>query len=599
MRTRELLHDRWAERREIGRRPTRGQRAVDDDLLVDNLGPGVTQIRTDAGPRRHPAPPNGAGLEQHPGGMAYCGDWLAVVGKSGDEGDRVFVHSQLIGVDRAARQQEGIVFVDSCVGDELVDLERRGGLEVHLARLDFAVVYRQQLGLGAGAVQRASRLFQFDTLDAVCGQGCDPLALQLVGHDYSQGGRCVRVSAATGAISAARLQDDLRPAFVAAVEVLVRVRSFVQAETMGHDERRLCLAGVDQVSQVAVVALHGALAGAHFLALEPEHPEVEVHVPLLGQLVRGAGVPRDEDADDADAAGEANRVDQVVQGLVRMFVPLWIVRLVAHALAPAVRAKAVGLVEHTLNRGFLGVVDRECADRLRQPQPVGVAVDDHDLARASDRRGVRGHQADRTAAVDHHRFTWLYAGELGSVPASGKDIGEHHVVVLLFLRVLWEAQRVEVGPRHSQVLGLTALPRAHVGEPIGRAGHVLCRLSNEAIVREPPLAVDAVSARDVEWQAHPVTDLDLLHRLADLDNPPEVLVPKRASLFEVGPPFIHVQVRATDVGARDLHQGVRGLLDPWVWNVADANVPWTVIDNSFHHATSVESGLPARDRALR
>ncbi|MGA8720688.1 MAG: hypothetical protein WB557_21980 [Solirubrobacteraceae bacterium] len=109
--------------------------------------------------------------------MAYGGDRLAAVGKPGDERDCVFVHSQLIGVDRAARQQEGIVFVDRCVGDELVDLERRGGLEVHLASLDFAVVYRQQLGLGASAVQRASRLFQFDTLDAVCGQDCDPLAL--------------------------------------------------------------------------------------------------------------------------------------------------------------------------------------------------------------------------------------------------------------------------------------------------------------------------------------------------------------------------------------------------------------------------------------
>lgn len=68
-------------------------------------------------------------------------------------------------------------------------------------------------------------------------------------------------------------------------------------------------------------------------------------------------------------------------------------------------------------------------------------------------------------------------------------------------------------------------------------------------------------------------------------------MPKRASLLEVGPPFIHVQVRTTDVCARDLDQGVRGLLDPWVWNVADANVPWTVIDNSLHHTTSVGSDL--------
>jgi hypothetical protein len=43
---------------------------------------------------------------------------------------------------------------------------------------------------------------------------------------------------------------------------LVRHWSIVEAEVVGHDERRLRSAADDQVSQLAVVRLHVALTGA-------------------------------------------------------------------------------------------------------------------------------------------------------------------------------------------------------------------------------------------------------------------------------------------------------------------------------------------------
>jgi hypothetical protein len=48
-----------------------------------------------------------------------------------------------------------------------------------------------------------------------------------------------------------------------------------------------------------------------------------------------------------------------------------VVRLVADALAPAVRAEAVGLRQYALDGVLLRVVDRQRADLLGQPEAVG------------------------------------------------------------------------------------------------------------------------------------------------------------------------------------------------------------------------------------
>src|ERR671927_360298 len=177
-----------------------------------------------------------------------------------------------------------------------------------------------------------------------------------------------------------RVQDDLGPALVPGVEVLVGLRRLVQRQLVADDERRLGLAGGDQVAQLPVVLLDRRLAAADVLALEPVQAVVEGDLPVLGQLVDAAGVLRHEDADRTDPAGEPHGLHQLVEGVVRVLVPLWVVRLVADALAAVVRAEAHRLLEHGLHRVDLRVVDRDRADRLGQPQPVGVAIHDHHLA---------------------------------------------------------------------------------------------------------------------------------------------------------------------------------------------------------------------------
>src|SRR3712207_1984481 len=105
------------------------------------------------------------------------------------------------------------------------------------------------------------------------------------------------------------VQDDLRPAVVAGVEVLVGLRRLVQRQLVADDERRLRLAGGDQVAQLPVVLLHRRLAAADVLALEPEDAVVEGELALLGQLVVGSRVLGHEDTDVPDLAGEAHGGD--------------------------------------------------------------------------------------------------------------------------------------------------------------------------------------------------------------------------------------------------------------------------------------------------
>lgn len=78
--------------------------------------------------------------------------------------------------------------------------------------------------------------------------------------------------------------------------------------------------------------------------------------------------------------------------------------------------------------------------------------------------------------------------------------------------------------------------------------------------------------------------LHAIDRLADLGHLTEVLVPEHATGREVGPTFVHVQVGAADVGARDPYQDVGRSLDPRVRHVRHRDVPRPVVDDSSHSA---------------
>jgi hypothetical protein len=90
--------------------------------------------------------------------VADRGDRPAAGRERLDEADRVRVDPQPVGVDGAAGQQQGVVFIRPRLADQAVNRQGACRYQIELAGLDLAAVHRQQVTRGARAVQRAARL---------------------------------------------------------------------------------------------------------------------------------------------------------------------------------------------------------------------------------------------------------------------------------------------------------------------------------------------------------------------------------------------------------------------------------------------------------
>jgi len=108
---------------------------------------------------------------------------------------------------------------------------------------------------------------------------------------------------------------------------------------------------------------------------------------LLGEISGAVRLAGGENTDHADSAGGPDGPDQHVQRCCGVLVALWVVGLIADALAASIRADSLRLLQHRLYGVGCGVVDREGADLFGQLQPVRVAIDDHHLCRSLDGAG--------------------------------------------------------------------------------------------------------------------------------------------------------------------------------------------------------------------
>src|ERR1019366_2701886 len=84
-----------------------------------------------------------------------------------------------------------------------------------------------------------------------------------------------------------RLEDDLRPALLARVEVLVRVGRLAEVQAVRDDERRPRPSLVDQVAELAVVLLHVGLPRAH---LEPFSKRAPTSNAICPFFIRASGL---------------------------------------------------------------------------------------------------------------------------------------------------------------------------------------------------------------------------------------------------------------------------------------------------------------------
>ena len=108
------------------------------------------------------------------------------------------------------------------------------------------------------------------------------------------------------------MQQHLRPAVDALVEVLVRHRCLVQAQLVRDDPTRMRPVLDDEVTQLPVVALDGGLAGTHPLALGEESAVIPADSAFLRRFGGRTRILWHVHADDAYAASCADDLDQVV-----------------------------------------------------------------------------------------------------------------------------------------------------------------------------------------------------------------------------------------------------------------------------------------------
>ena len=133
---------------------------------------------------------------------------------------------------------------------------------------------------------------------------------------------------------------------------------------------------MDQLAELAVVGFHVALASAHFLALEPELAEVEGDLALLGELVLGARILRNEDPDNADLAGGFHGIHQRVHGQIRDFLAGGIVALVPTHSAPQSAPKPPVSSRICIADVAILVVDGGRAQLLREREPISFPIHD-------------------------------------------------------------------------------------------------------------------------------------------------------------------------------------------------------------------------------
>ena len=309
----------------------------------------------------------------------------------------------------------------------------------------------------------------------------------------------------------------------ALVEVGVALRRLVERDhrdIAGFRGRRLFVK--DGLHELPVIRHHRALTGREVVRLRPTESDADAEVADLGVVIDAAGVARDVQARDADAAARTDDFHQRVEdrgGPLDDRVLAVAARLEPHAVHAAIDfGNTDDLVDLLGERRAFPQIDGLAAEAFRLGEPLGNQIADDDAGRAQKLATVGACQSDRAAARDVDDRARPHARGDGSVVTRGEDIGEQGQVFDLRhgLIPVRELQQVEVGVGHHHVFGLSADPAAHVDVAVrgARTGGV----NVQADAGLAFLAVAAAPAGDIERHRDDVADADELDVSAGLDH---------------------------------------------------------------------------------
>src|ERR1700753_3715962 len=137
---------------------------------------------------------------------------------------------------------------------------------------------------------------------------------------------------------------------------------------------------MDEATQSAIVGFNICLSASHMKSFFKIGAKIKSDLPLSGEFVFALGIFGDKNPHNSQPSRWPNGLDELVHGIVRHFMPGWIMALITHTFASPVSTFPFCEFQNLFHRGFFGVIDGNGPNIFSQSQPVWMPIDDNDLA---------------------------------------------------------------------------------------------------------------------------------------------------------------------------------------------------------------------------
>ena len=209
------------------------------------------------------------------------------------------------------------------------------------------------------------------------------------------------------------------------------------------------------------------------------------------------------------------------------------------------------------------------------------------------------HVTDRTETEHGNRAAVGNPGVLHRLPRGREDIREKDKAIVR--RSVGYLDMRCLSHRHAKIFSLTArdlavqLRESEQGGP----GPLFTDLSCLTLAEELLVAHEAMPTRHLEGDNHAVAGLKGCNLTADLFDNSDGLVAHDVTLtHERSQSFVEVEIRTADIGARDLDDRVRGLLDFGIRDSVNADRSLCLPGDCSHRAPPLGRRSVPRPRVL-
>ena len=186
------------------------------------------------------------------------------------------------------------------------------------------------------------------------------------------------------------------------------------------------------------------------------------------------------------------------------------------------------------------------------------------------------HEPYRTGTIDHHSISRLHIGQFCGMIAGRKNIRQHHIIIFFFFSIFRQFEAIKIGIGHPHKLCLSALIWSHASKTISGACHA--GVHGKTITGKPFFAIAAMPACHVKRHTDHISHLYLCNTRTYFYYFTHIFVAQYATLFHISAAFIHVEVRAANIGRGYFYNHICWLLNLRIGHVCNPYIKRTIID---------------------